>query len=184
MTEHLTSDTIARFASGRLEKAERTHALAHANVCATCRGDLTYVIGFERRRRRRRAAIIAGGFVSVAIAILLIPPETQRTVDSAVRSGAEGIPLVASYAPSNGAEVDGDSLQFVWQDMGPDTHYRLWVSTATGAPLLDRAVPDTSVYIPMAPPLISGQAYFWFIDALLADGGVARSNVWRFTIPE
>ena len=184
MNEHLTSDTIAQLANGRLEGAERTAALAHADACEGCRGDLTYVVGFERRRRRRRAAIIAGGVLTVAIAIFVIPPSTQITGPSVVRSGEEGVPTVASYLPANGAEVDGDSIRFVWQNMGPDTNYRLWVSTSTGEPLLNRAVRDTSAYLPVTPPLMSGQAYFWFIDALMGDGGVARSDVWRFTIPE
>ena len=65
----------------------------------------------------------------------------------------------------------------------PDSRF-LWLSTATGEPVLNRAVRDTSAYVEVAPPLMSGQAYFWFIDALMDDGGVARSSVWRFTIPE
>jgi len=184
MNEHLTSATIARLASGRLEGAERDAALAHTDACEGCRGDLTYVVGFERRRRRRRAAILVGGVLTVVIAIFLIPPTRQITGPSTVRSGGEGVPTVASYLPANGAEVGRDSIAFVWQDMGPNTNYRLWLSTATGEPVLNRAVRDTSAYVEVTPPLMSGQAYFWFIDALMDDGGVARSSVWRFTIPE
>ena len=183
--QHLDADIIARAAAGSLSSAERVEALAHADICESCRADLTYVIGFERRGRRRRAAVITGVVLSLGLAVIVVRPAASPTVPSAgVRSGEEGIPIVTSYLPSNGADVVGDSVRFVWQDMGPDTHYRFSLSTATGAPVLDRAVSDTSLYVAVTPPVEAGEAYFWFVDALLADGGAARSSVWRFTIRE
>lgn len=185
MTEkHLHADLIARAAAGSLTGAERSAAFAHADACESCRGDLTYVIGFERRRRRRRVAAVTGVVLSLAVIVTIIPPTDVTSLwSTGVRSGEEGVPVVASYLPSNGGEVVGDSVQFVWQDMGPDTHYRLYLSTATGAPVLDRAVRDTSLYVAVTSPVEAGD-YFWFVDALLADGGAAKSSVWRFTIPQ
>ena len=52
------------------------------------------------------------------------------------------------------------------------------------APVLDRPVRDTALYLALAPPLEAGTAYFWFVDGLLEEGGAARSSVWRFSILE
>lgn len=183
--QHLDPDIIARVATGGLTETERAAALAHADVCDSCRDDLTYVVGFERRRRRRRVAAISGAVLSIALAVTVFPRSDSSPMQPMeVRSGDEGIPLVASYLPTRGGEVTGDSIRFVWQDMGPDTHYRFSLSTATGAPVLDRAVRDTAVYVAVTSPLELGEAYLWYVDALLADGGAARSNVWGFRIRE
>ena len=183
--EHLHPDVIAQVATGQLRGSERAQALAHVDACAACRDDLTYVVKFERRRRHRRLSVIAGVAGILVLAIIVVPRTAPPPLGpSDERTGAEGILRVDSYAPSNGTEIQGDSILFAWQNMGPNTLYRFGVSTATGAPVLDRALRDTTMYLVVAPTLERGEAYFWFIDAVMADGSAARSNVWRFTVPE
>ena len=202
MTEvHLPPEVISRVATGRLRNAERGHALSHLDECATCRDDATYLAGFRRKQLQRRLAMIGGTAVAALLVVAVCPVGIQGPGDgaaasmapmgsappppvSAVREGGEGVPHIASYAPDNGATVEGDSVLFVWQDMGPDTHYRLRVSSMSGAPVLDRPVRDTALYLALAPPLEAGTAYFWFVDGLLEEGGAARSSVWRFSILE
>lgn len=183
---HLEPEVVAAIASGASTGPERAEALAHAERCDACRADLAYVIGFERRRRRRRGALIGGALVSLTLAIAVLPrPGAAPVVPSTVRAGGEeGVPVVPTYLPANGSSVTGDSIGFVWGDVGPDTHYRLQISTSAGAPLLDRAVRDTSTYVAVLPPLQPGETYLWLVDAVLADGGSARSRVWRFAIRE
>ena len=183
--QHLDPQRISALAGGRLNGAARDQAVAHIETCRACRDDLTYVVGFERRARRKRTAVVVAGLASVALVVSIAPRDAVAPRPDTLRAiGEEGIPLVASFEPENGAELTGDSARFVWQDVETGAHYRLHVSAADGAPLLERAVRDTVLYLPLASPLEAGQSYFWFVDALLDDGGAARSNVWRFTVRE
>lgn len=182
---HLDPQGISALASGRLSGAARDQAVAHIETCRACRDDLTYVVGFERRARRKRTAVLVAGLASVALVVSIVPRDGLAPPSDTLRAvSEEGIPLIASFEPENGAELTGDSARFVWQNVGTGTHYRLHVSAADGTPLLERAVRDTVLYLPLASPLKAGQSYFWFVDALLDDGGAARSNVWRFTVRE
>lgn len=179
---HLDPEGISGLASGRLAGSERAAALAHVEACASCRADLTYLVGFERRRRRRRAAVILSGVAAAAVVVVLLPRGEMMPVD-ALRAGEEGVPLVASHQPGQGAVLAADSARFVWGHMGAGTSYRFHISTVEGVPVLETAVRDTALYVDLGSRFGPGQ-YFWFVDALLSDGGAARSNVWSFTIRE
>lgn len=182
---HLSPEVISGMATGRIDSEGRARAVSHMDSCATCRDDVAYLTAFRRRQRRRRASGIGGAAVAaLALVTLFSTTDPTPVAISAVRDGDEGVPLVASYAPANGATLEGDSTLFAWEHMGPNAHYRLHVSTETGAPVLERAARDTALYVPLAAPLEAGSAYFWFVDALLEDGGTARSNVWRFRLLE
>ena len=180
---HLSSDRISALAAGTLAKDEHRQALAHVEECPVCRADLTFVVGFERRRRRRRTAALAVGLAAVLAGVALLPTGSVAPTPDTFRSNDEGIPIVASHAPGDGAAVSG-RVGFVWQHMGEGASYRFHVSGHDGAPILERALQDTVVYLDLAAELAADRTYFWFVDALLADGGAARSNVWSFTTRE
>jgi len=182
--QHIGPEVIAQIAAGTLRGPDREAAIGHAERCESCRSDLAYVVRFERRRHRRRMAVIAGGIGLAALAVTLIPiGPTARPDPSRVRGTDEGIPNVESYVPANGSVVEGDSVRFAWQDVGPGTQYTLLLSTASGAPVLERAVRDTMLYVATSPLLERGATYLWLVDALKSDGSAATSAVWSFRLP-
>lgn len=188
-TSHLEPGAVARAATGDLTDAERNEVLAHLEACASCRDDVTYAAAFERRARNRRVLTVSSLIAAAVAVVALLPFGSPSSLPSpdptmSVRSGGEGVPQVAVYEPVSGAELTGDTLRFVWADMGEHTQYRLWLSTAGGAPLWDQASSDTVAYVDVRSVLDGGGTYLWFVDALLADGGTAQSKVRSLTVRE
>lgn len=193
---HLSPAAISRIANGQMGSAERASAISHLEACSACRDDVTFLLALLRRRRQHRVAWIGGSATAAMLVVTVfsvgqqIPPDSRASTDrqapvavTSVRNGGD-VPTLTAYAPENGSTLEGDVVLFAWRDLGPNTHYRIQLSTASGAPLLSWVMRDTSVSLPLASPLEAGRTYRWFVDAMLENGGGARSPVWSFTRPE
>ncbi len=99
-----------------------------------------------------------------------------------VRAGSspEGIPRFGTVNPSSAQPVPADSVVFVWRRAGAEASYRLTVTDPAGGQMWTTATADTVAPLPASVRLARGQAYFWYVDALLPTGESATTGVQEF----
>jgi hypothetical protein len=70
----------------------------------------------------------------------------------------------------------------VWGSIGGEPTYRVTITDAAGKLIWANTSTDTSLTLP--PTLLSPHTtYFWYVDALRADGRAASTGVRRFIVP-
>jgi len=200
--ETLTCEAVAQrglvelYVSGRLS-AERdiSDLETHLLTCDTCREEvqLGSVVRAEfgapaalhrvRSLPRRGHWLILGAAAAAAVVFVMARPSSHDGSDRpVVRGGDEGMPVIVAVSPAPGAVVSPASLAFVWRAAGTGARYRLTVTSERGDVVWAGASADTLQHLPPYAQLHSGESYFWYVDALLPDGGSATSRVRRFTM--
>ena len=203
MTEEtLTCEAVAErglvelYVSGRLN-AERGLAdlETHLLTCSACREEVRIgmvvraaaAVPAARRRpwrlTRRESWLTLGAAAAAAVVLFIARPTSHDgAVPAAVRGGTEGTPAIADVSPATGAVVSPASLAFVWRSAGTSAQYRLTVTNERGDIVWTGVSADTARRLPASVRLHSGASYFWYVDALLPDGGSATSQARRFTM--
>jgi hypothetical protein len=123
---------------------------------------------------------VAAAAVVVAIAIRARPVTTDRHV-AQERAATSNAALVVAVSPI-GATVRRADLRFVWRRDDQSTGYRVTVDNASGVPVWQHDVADTSAAPPASLRLDAGARYFWHVDALRADGTTIKSAAPAFQI--
>jgi hypothetical protein len=127
--------------------------------------------------RRRRWPTLAA-FAAAATLLLVV---WLRVVDR----GGPGGPVVRDREPAPFAAViilTPDSLAtlpltFTWHGVSSATAYRVSLTSTTGDLIWSGATSDTAIGVPDSVSLAAGHAYFYYVDALLADGTSGTSGV-------
>ena len=182
--DHLSAEEVAGYLDRALSSAEQERIEAHLADCAKCRGELTEVARVRRARPRWTRWYVTTPAAAAAAVILLlvwrpgVPGSSDVLRDTEI--GAEGIPRFGVVAPVEVSPVAPDSVVFVWRAAGADAHYQLTLTDVTGDPLWSGTTADTTAGLPIDVLLGRGQAYFWYVDALLPDGESATTGVQQF----
>jgi hypothetical protein len=200
--ETLTCEAVAQrglvelYVSGRLSAERDVSDLeTHLLTCDTCREEvrLGSVVRAElgapatlhqvRSLPRRSAWVFLGAAAAAAVVFVIARPISHDGSDRpVVRGGEEGVPVIVAVSPAPAAVVPPASLAFVWRSVGTGAQYRLTVTNSPGDVVWTGASADTVQHVRPNARLRSGQSYFWYVDALLPDGGSATSRVRRFTL--
>jgi Putative zinc-finger len=199
--EALTCEAVAerglveRYVSGRLNGAALAELEAHLLTCSACReevrigmivrAEMTAPVARARPRAlRRRTSWVALGLAAAAALVLVVarPTAHDESLRPAFRGRDEGTPVIGGVSPAADALVSPASLTFVWRSTGPSAQYRLTVTNERGDVVWAHVASDTVRRLPAHVRLHSGQSYFWYVDALLPDGGSATSRAQRFTM--
>ena len=184
--EHVSSEVLAAYLDGRLDGQEKAEVQAHLAVCDECREEVTEIAVALRSQARRKAwAVVIPVTAAAGIAtILLAGPMGLGSGpggDQRLRPGPavemEAVPRVRVVAPVTGSTVEQSSVVFVWEEVGPTATYRFTLTDEGGDPLWTSETTETAVTLPEDIGLQAGGRYFWFVDALLADGGGATSGI-------
>lgn len=189
-SEHMSSELVTAWLDGELADEERARVTGHLADCDRCREEIVAVrqllaqqpaTGLPVRRRRTIRYFVGTAAAAAAVWFLLVP--SVRGPDSRLRDGtsadAGAVPEVMVVAPvGDGARADGTS--FTWRAMGRDAQYTLTLTDAAGALLWQISTPDTAIVLPDHVRLEADRAYFWTVDALLADGDAATSGMRGF----
>ena len=186
---HLTAEAVAAFLDRRLTTAERLGVEEHLAGCSQCRGEVAAVRRLVSDTPTKRSlALPLSIAAAAAVAFLLF---------TIARPGPEGAadPLrTPASHPSDASEritaihpAEGDTISIAravleWASIGGEPAYRLTVTDATGQPVWTRTTADTSLTVPRTI-LESRRTYFWYVDALRADGRSVSTGVRRFTVP-
>jgi hypothetical protein len=77
-----------------------------------------------------------------------------------------------------------ESLTFSWRPLPGVMTYHLFVTDSTGAPVYNLTTADTVVGPVPGAQLSPGSRYFWYVDALGADGSSVSSAQVGFFVRE
>ena len=117
----------------------------------------------------------------LAIVLLARGPRTPSLTDEPVRAGLDTEALgLTALAPADRDTVDGHGLSFVWGSQVDRPLYRLTVTDGSGGAVWLGDTSDTTLVLPADVMLEPGRTYFWYVDALDAQGGSLTTSTHRF----
>lgn len=179
---------VAAYLEGEISGAERERAEAHFAVCAACRGELVEVRRLADSAPRIRRPAPAVGIAAAAVILLAAGLATLSgrlaTPDGPVVRASDPVAVAALHAvaPAPGASLPASELRFVWNAAPAGSTYRVVVLDASGSPLWAGETADTTAVVPSEIVLEPGATYFWFVDALSADGSSLTTGARQFSI--
>jgi anti-sigma factor ChrR (cupin superfamily) len=187
-TDHLSPETVAAFLDGRLGDGNRATAEAHLSVCTDCRREIVELRALLARSPATRAPrrILVPLAAAAALALAIGIPATRsgwtgnqpQAVDR-TRPGPSARLTVLGPAPD--AVLDGQPT-FAWHAADAGSRFKLTLVDEQGATLWSVDTGDTVVTPPHDVVLAPGRTYFWYVDALGADGRSMTSGAQRFTV--
>lgn len=188
-TAHLSATDVAAYLSGRAGADSRVRIQAHLAECADCREEAigaSRILGAEHRSRSTRRVLLASvGLAAVLALVIVTRTAPVHSVESATRGtagGASAESKVSVVGPLGGFAQAGGIPTFVWRSIPGAMEYRFTLTDVDGKVLWTRATPDTLLTPPLDVPLGTERAYYWFVDALLADGNSVTSGAKEFHI--
>jgi hypothetical protein len=195
LVPHPTAGEMADFADGVSTDRDRARVEEHLAECPACREDLRIVVEAMRpsegtsRRRWLTGAVATMAATAAAVVLLLFAPAMLDDSRDVVRRGpGDSLDVGGSAAsftvvsPATGATVAAGSPRFVWRSAGPDAQYRFHLATAAGDPIAAVTTPDTVVTSLDEARLVPGTEYYWWVDALRADGSNLETSLQRIVV--
>ena len=187
-TGHLTPEMIAAYLGQKVSGEGRQAVQQHLLTCKECRLDLADAseLGAVRRRVRWLAVGLPAAAAAVLAVVLLGPATRDATDDTPLLRGeqAEGTVRFEAVSPINGAEVSRDSLAFRWRSEGAQAHYVMTLTDENGDIVWTTGTSDTTLGLPRDVGLVSGQQYFWYVDALLEGARSSTTGVQEFLVKQ
>jgi len=187
--DHLPAEDLAAYLSRGRRAPAFQRVQAHLADCADCRHEATHIARVVRAEARGRMLRWTGGGVAAAAAVLVLAVWTgghRRAPDTNITRGPVRSPVevtaVAPLAPLGEVSPAARELVFAWRPVPGAVEYRLTLSNATGGTLWRRATTDTTLVLPVEVSLARGVPYYWYVDALVADGGSVTSGAREFHV--
>jgi anti-sigma factor RsiW len=168
---HLEPHEVSAYLSGTAEPAARTRIEAHLADCAECTEELVAVRQLRRApaTMSRRLALV-GAAAAAVIAVVLVGHRAggpAGPTSPPVRG--DGSAAVTTVSPADGATVAAPPT-FAWHPVSGAAAYRISISRADGDSVWAASLRDTVVRAPEGVLTPAPDGYFWYVDALLADG--------------
>jgi len=187
-TQHLTAEDVAAFLDRRIAPVERNGVEAHLADCQQCREEVAAVKRLLVARPISRPLVLAPIGLAAAAALVLFMLNTNRVGPGASTERlrtpvvpAEASQQIAVRSPADGDTIGTGTPAMLWSAVAGEPTYRLTLTDASGQPVWTTTTTDTSVALPPNVVLKSRKTYFWYVDALRADGRAASTGVRRFT---
>jgi putative zinc finger protein len=181
---HPDPHEVTAYLSGTADRAARARFEAHLADCADCAEELVAVRRLHRRPppMSRRFAV-AGAAAAAVIAVALVghrvggpPVPTTPPV-----RGDGSAAAVTTVSPQEGAAIE-PSQTFAWRPVAGATSYRISITLADGDSVWAASVADTAVRAPEQALTGGSGTYFWYVDALLADGRSVAGTAHEFRL--
>jgi len=188
---HLDADTVAAYADGRLAPPECDRIAAHLAGCAACRDEVVSVRRLlasyrpQGQRLRVPLPLAAAAVLVAAIGLSMAPRLIREPSPAPLRRPADGaVSGVAVVTPAGGSVVARSGpTEFVWRAGGSaGGTFRLTLMDESGITVWSIETGDTAASLPPGISLNVGASYFWYVDALAADGRSMTSGAQRFTV--
>ena len=179
---HLEIPQVVAYIERTLPAEERGRVEQHLSHCEECTAEIAAVLRLRPRRARRVPWTPIGIAAAAAVAgVLLVRPLLQHPIASTdvERQGQTGA-LLPIVAPAAGAQVPG-AVTLVWHAARGASVYRVTLSRADGDSVWAGNTTDTAIAIPPSIVLDRSARYYWYVDALLADGRALSTGVHGFT---
>lgn len=184
---HLASEEVAAYLARELDQGPQSRVEGHLSRCALCRAEVAEVAEVvrsagPRRTRYTSAAVVAAAAIAAIVLIQspsdVVPPD--GILRDAPQTRAESETRLDVVTPSNGESVLLDSLRFTWRQAGPGALYRFTLTRANGDVLWTESTPDTVLPLTSEAGVRRGEAYFWYVDALLPEGRTTTTGTYLF----
>ncbi|HEY0527388.1 MAG TPA: zf-HC2 domain-containing protein [Gemmatimonadaceae bacterium] len=183
--DHLTELELAAYIDRGLSGDALTRAENHIAECAECRDHLIETRRLlDRTNRPKRFAQAAGVLVAAGLAgILLLNPGSLRRASDAnvLRRGNSSGDAITVYGPIG--EIARQPPRFVWASPGEGTSYRIVLTNDAGEQVWTTSTADTTISLP-ASVRLTGEHYYWSVDALTADGRTLVTGLREFRIKQ
>jgi anti-sigma factor RsiW len=178
---HLEIQQVVAYIERTLAAAERERVEEHLSHCEECSAEIAAIIRLRPRPARRVPWAPIGIAAAAALAgVLLVRPLLHHPPPSAdvERQGQAGavLPIVA---PAAGVRVSG-AVTLVWHAARGASVYRVTLSRADGDSVWAGSTSDTTLTIPPSVALMRSARYYWYVDALVADGRALSTGLHEF----
>jgi hypothetical protein len=185
---HLDAGIVAAYIDGTMDAAYLGEVEAHLAECEPCRREVVEVTRMMRGRRPWKRWAVWGTVAAAAAVLVLIaqPGRAAEFQDPVTRAGedtaTEAVLRFTAIAPADTETGSSGSIVFQWRSPSTEASYRITVTNEIGDLLWSETTSDTTVVLPGDVPLEVGETYFWYVDALLPNGGSATTGVRRLTL--
>jgi hypothetical protein len=183
---------MAAYLSGTISATEREMVESHLADCRSCRQQVISARRLLHPQRANRPLLwIAPAAAAAVVAWIAFGPSLgpRRPVDDVVRGNQDSVTADAAatllvISPVNGDTVERAGVVFAWRGTGGQPLFRLTLSDVSGKELWSEQTRDTTLVLPGNVSLDPGRTYFWYVDALGADGRSLTTRTRRFsTVP-
>jgi hypothetical protein len=184
---HIGADELAAYLDRTLPDADRRRVEAHLSSCDECRAELIASRdAVASAPCRKSPSFRSWGVIGTAVAAAAVIIATSIISRSRPDRSIERDPNVAAAAVTVASPADGSSLGadriVAWHRLADNTSYRITVADQSAQPIYTTTVRDTSAVIPPSIALARGGKYFWYVDAIRADGTTATSGLKSFSV--
>ena len=193
--EHPAVHDLAAYLEHRLDDASRRRIEAHLVECERCRREVIegeHVLRdapVRRRSARRPFAALAGlaGLAAAAVALFFVLPRDETSGRAPVeRAAAPPVapvtPAIVVVEPIDSADLAAAPATFVWRPSPGVSLYKFTLTDDQGRVLWSASTRDTVLAPSGSVQLSPTTRYFWYVDALRADGGTVSSGVHAFRV--
>jgi hypothetical protein len=189
LPDHPSSELMADYLSGALSAADRATLEGHLADCRTCRQQVVSARRLLQPQRARRPLVWAVPVAAAAIVAWLAFSPTLRPGGPALDTlrgdrdtlGTDAAATLRVITPVNGDILDRGSVVFAWHGSAGQPLFRLTLSDVGGKELWSGETRDTTLTLPGSVSLDPGRTYFWYVDALAADGRSLTTRTRRFS---
>ena len=188
-TRHLTVDQLTAHLDRRLSGAEREAVVAHLVDCSECRHEYVDAGALVAEARTSRMNLrVAAAVAAAAVLVVLLSPHVpvssrrQMSLDTTTRRVGSPDAAVEIHlaTPVDGERISRTDVTLMWRSASPNALYRVSVQTKDGSVVWRDRTTDTVVTLPDTVALVTGETYYWIVDALGNNGRTARSPVGTF----
>jgi len=187
-TNHVTPERVASYLARGLDDAARCEIEEHLGYCETCRREVAGASRFAnkwtpRRTYLRLVATVLAATAAMLLLVIGVSRETAPLTPGVIRSDSPaGLPTFDVVAPANSATVDATGVRFIWHAENDDPFYTLRLLDKLGNEVWSHSLVDTSIALPVMVQLRHGEAYFWYVDALLRGVQTSTTGIYEFFV--
>lgn len=190
--EHLGVHDIAAYLEHRLDDVSRRRVEAHLVECSECRREVregeqalrAAPVGRRAGARRPLAALVT--LAAAAALVFAVLPRGDTREESSIERAlvvptASAAPIVV-VEPADSARLRDVPSAFVWRAVTGVSSYRITLTDERGHVLWAASTGDTLIRAPDSLAAAVPMRYYWYVDALRADGGTVSSGVRGFSV--
>jgi anti-sigma factor RsiW len=172
---------VAGYVAGSLDPDVRARIETHLSDCEPCAAEVADVVRLRRKTGSpiRWVGIAAAAAAMIAVVVVSRPSSRPVVGTTPVVRGDTGTSTVSMVQPANDAALPEPPV-FVWRAVPGATAYRITVSRADGDSVWTASLPDTTARAPGSS--LAADTYYWYVDAILADGSSRAGTPQRFSL--
>ena len=177
---------MAAYLNGRISASDRATLESHLAECRICRRQATSARRLLATYRGRRKLVWMAPLAAAAVlafVVVALPRGAGVPGSEILRGGQQvggGAPTLRIISPASGDTVGPGAVIFAWHSHPGQPLFRLTLADGSGRELWSTETRDTALALPAGVSLDPGRTYFWYVDAVGADGRSLTTRAQRF----